>query len=360
MNEKYFIGIDASRAFLDQPTGIEKYSFFVIFFLREFLADREVILYVRSHTKIPFPLPEKWKVCEIKWKFFWTQGGLAFEMARRPPHILFVPSHTIPWIHPKRTFVTIHGLEYEKCLRGYSFFSRFFLRLFTRWSSRRSHIVAVSQSTKKDLISHYGISKKKISVVYEGVLPLVQQKKEKPIHTIPYFVCIGRLEYRKNIVRTLEAFTLFRERTKKKYKLILVGKPGYGYKNITKAIKKNTFSQDIIEKGYVTEQEKQTILQGAEALLFVSLTEGFGLPILEAQMLKVPVITSFTSIGREIAGKGALFADPKDKESIAKKMIVITEYSRKKYAILQAGQENVKRFSWKKCAKEIAEVLLKK
>ncbi|NCU41603.1 MAG: hypothetical protein EOM19_02675, partial [Candidatus Moranbacteria bacterium] len=74
MNEDHSIGIDASRAFLDQPTGIEKYAFFIISSLREFLGDREVILYVRANTKIPFSLPEKWKVCEIKWKFLWTQG----------------------------------------------------------------------------------------------------------------------------------------------------------------------------------------------------------------------------------------------------------------------------------------------
>lgn len=359
MNENYSIGIDASRAFLDQPTGIEKYAFFVIFFLRECLADKEVILYVRANTNIPFSLPEKWRVREIKWKFLWTQGGLAFEMARRPPNILFVPSHTIPWIHPKKTFVTIHGLEYEKCPKGYSFFSRFFLRFFTKWSSKRAHILAVSQSTKKDIITYYGVSKKRISVVYEGAHPFVLKKEEKITKKIPYFVYIGRLEYRKNIVHIIDAFAMFRERTQKKYKLILVGKHGYGYKDIAKAIKKNAFSQDIIERGYISEQEKQEILQGAETLLFVSLAEGFGLPILEAQMLKVPVITSFTSVGREIAGKGALFANPKDKEDIARKMILITEDSIKKYAILQAGQENVKRFSWKKCTKELTEVLLK-
>ncbi|NCU41335.1 MAG: glycosyltransferase family 1 protein, partial [Candidatus Moranbacteria bacterium] len=314
------------------------------------------ILYVRANTKIPFSLPEKWKVCEIKWKFLWTQGGLAFEMMRRPPSILFVPSHTIPWIHPKKTFVTIHGLEYEKCPKGYSFFSRFFLRLFTKCSLKRAHILAVSQSTKKDIIAYYGISKKRISVVYEGVHPLVLKKEEKITKKIPYFVYIGRLEYRKNIIHTVEAFSIFRERTKKKYKLLLVGKPGYGYKNIKRAIKKNSFSQDIIEKGYVTEQEKQLILQGASALLFVSLAEGFGLPILEAQILKVPVVTSSMSVSREIAGKGALFARPKDEEDISKKMILITENAIKKYAIIKAGQENVKRFSWKKCSKELVEV----
>ena len=359
MNENYSIGIDASRAFLDQPTGIEKYSFAVIFFLRDFLADREVILYVRANTKIPFSLPEKWKVREIGWKFLWTQGGLAFEMMRRPPNILFVPSHTIPWIHPKKTFVTIHGLEYEKCPEGYSFFSRFFLRLFTKWSLKRAYILAVSQSTKKDLITYYGISKKRISVVYEGVNFLAFKKKEKISKKIPYFVYIGRLEYRKNIVHIIEAFAIFRERTQKKYRLILVGKPGYGYKDIKKAMKKNSFSQDIIEKGYVTEQEKQLILQGADALLFVSLAEGFGLPILEAQMLKVPVITSSIRVSREIAGKGALFVNPKDKKDSARKMMLITEDITKKYAIIKAGQENVKRFSWKMCAKELAEVLLR-
>ena len=107
------IGIDASRAFSLQRTGIEEYSFQVIKYLIGELADQPVVLYVRRGQKVAFEIPRPWTVREVKWPWFWTQLGLSWEMLRHPVDVLFIPSHVVPIVHPQRTIVTVHGLEYE-------------------------------------------------------------------------------------------------------------------------------------------------------------------------------------------------------------------------------------------------------
>nr|MDA3814799.1 glycosyltransferase [Patescibacteria group bacterium] len=169
------IGIDGSRANLIGKTGIEEYAYQIISHLSKHLKGEQVILYVKkgqrekvlSDEKISFP--NNWEIKEISFKYLWTQLGLALEMFLNPVDVLFVPAHTVPFIHPKNTIVTIHGLEYEHCPESYSYwggkFHKFFIRKSCKWASK---IVAVSENTKKDLIKLYKIKKEKITVVYNG------------------------------------------------------------------------------------------------------------------------------------------------------------------------------------------------
>jgi glycosyltransferase involved in cell wall biosynthesis len=357
------IGIDASRAFEKNPTGVGVYSREAIAHLREFLKDEEVVLYVRRGATISFDLPEKWRIREIAWKYFWTQGGLSLEMLVRPVDVLFVPAHTLPIVHPKKSVVVVHGLEYERCPEGYSFLSKMLLRWFTKYSCRVAYkIITVSEATKRDLVSFYNIDEKKIRVIYEGV-PFFDsetgnEKPETENTKKPYFLFIGRLETRKNVVRMVEAFDDFRKRSQEMYQLVLAGKPGYGYEQIRQAIDTSPFCEDIIEKGYVSEEEKGELLRNTDALMFFSLAEGFGLPILEAQAMDVPVLCSDIPVFHEIAGKGALFADPRDTKSMMDVMSSITQNEEQmRENVVKWRRENVRRFSWEKCAREIAEVL---
>ncbi|MFA6193880.1 MAG: hypothetical protein WC726_03420 [Parcubacteria group bacterium] len=117
------IGIDASRAFQKNKTGIEEYSFQVIKHLCDKLEKEQVILYCNPAINIrpDFELPANWKIKFLRAPIFWTQARLSLEMLFRPVDVLFVPAHTVPLIHPKNTIVTIHGLEYEFCPKAYSF-----------------------------------------------------------------------------------------------------------------------------------------------------------------------------------------------------------------------------------------------
>lgn len=353
------IGIDASRAFLSKRTGIEEYSYQVIRHLRSILpSEIEVILYIKKGQIIDFNLPNHWKVKELSLPRLWTQGRLSWEMLFHAPDLLFVPAHTIPLFHPKRSFVTIHGLEYEFCPEGYSFFECLYMRWSIRFSCRVAQgIIAVSENTKKDLKELYGVAEDKITVIPEGfsreeILP------DSPKHSHPYFFFVGRLENRKNIIRIVEAFEIFKKQRKSEHQLLLAGKFGYGRKSIQEKIEHSPIKRDIILLGYISEKEKWELLKNADIFLFPTLYEGFGIPVLEAQSVGVPVITSTTSSLPEVAGEGAVFVDPTSVETIAGAIEKLVSEPNFRAGIIKKATHNVDRFSWERCAQEIASFLI--
>ncbi len=372
------IGIDASRAFLKRRTGIEEYSYQVIRHLRTGLAQESVILYVRKQISfeggkirfvlpiIDFELPEKWQVKGLWAPRFWTQVRLSLEMLFSQPDALFVPAHTVPLIHPKKTIVTIHGLEYEFSPESYSWYERCYMRLSIRYSVHAaSRVVAVSENTKRDLIRLYRVPEEKISAVYEGIGNVNQESRIKnqennsqfSMLNSKFFLFVGRIETRKNIVRMIEAFERFKEKTGLPHELLLAGKPGYGYEAIRIKIQESRFKNEIHEVGYITEGEKWSLLKSAEVFLFPSLYEGFGLPVIEAQSIGVPVITSNTSSLPEIAGEGAVLVDPLEPQAIAEAMTMLVQNPEKRADIIEKATRNADRFNWALCARAVSSLL---
>lgn len=365
------IGIDASRAFLTKRTGIEEYSFQVIKQLRTLLSpEDEVILYVRKKIsvknwrlkmlspEISFDLPEHWRVRALWAPRFWTQLALSLEMLLHRPEVLFVPAHTVPMIHPKKTVVTVHGLEYEFCPESYSWWERFYMR----WSIRRSvkwasQVIAVSENTKRDLIHLYQVPEEKIVVIYEGIGEPQLPNQDLEVPDEPYFLFVGRLEERKNVAGIIAAFELFSAKSKQPYQLVLAGKPGYGYKKIKKQIAKSKYRERIVETGYISEEAKWELLKRATVFVFPSFYEGFGLPVLEAQQVGTPVITSTTSSLPEVAGEGALLVEPTATKRLARALQTLVMDETKRTGIIDEATRNASRFSWAHCAREVASLL---
>lgn len=352
------IGIDGSRAFIANRTGIEEYSYQVIKNLRNELANSRVILYIRKNQKIDFELPENWEVKKINWSRLWTQMGLALEMLFHPVDTLFIPAHTIPWIHPKNTIVTIHGLEYEICEQAYSFWERLYMRCSIKNSCRwAKEIIAVSENTKKDLKRLYAVSEEKMELVYEGYENNVEAKDLDEDIAKPYLFFIGRLEERKNILGIISAFETLKEKYKISHKLVLAGKFGFGGDKIKLKSENSLCKDEIILRGFISDEEKFGLLKNADAFLFPTFYEGFGIPILEAQSQGTPVVTSNISSMPEVTGESALLIDPKQPEEIAEAVQKILSNEDLKKDLVAKGLENVKRFSWDKCAREIASIL---
>jgi len=401
------IGIDASRAFLKNRTGIGEYSFQVINHLKKELGDTQVVLYLRKSVEYEFiggqgnkvadkirnkktgeyfKLPKRWKIKVIKLPRFWTQIGLSWEMIFRPVDTLFIPAHTVPIINPNhfllrtlrwlkrenrktKTIVTIHGLEYEFLPKAYSSWEKFYMR----WSIMKSchwatEIIAVSENTKSDLIKLYNVPKKKIRVIYEGVQDIVKSVRSKVgmpadleavISQQKYLLFIGRIEERKNISGIIKAFELLKNKHNIPHKLILVGGFGYGYGEIINKVEESEYRDEIFLTGYIDEPKKQKILKNASIFLFPTFYEGFGLPILEAQSMGVPVVASDSSAIPEIVGKELkpFLVNPSKPRSIAKVICKILTDKKLKRRLIKAGYANVGRFSWDGCAKNIAKVL---
>ena len=360
------IGIDASRAFLAQRTGIEEYSYQVIKNLRDKLSGHQVVLYLRRDQTVDFDLPKNWRLRFISWPYFWTQIGLSVELFWHPVDTLFVPSHIIPFFHPAWTIVTVHGLEYEVLPEAYSAWEKLYMRLSIKkschWAAR---IIAVSKNTKKDLMRIYSVPSEKITVIHEGVAACHSSACGNPVATkynLPdtkYLLFIGRLEERKNIAGIIQAFEILKDRYKIPHKLILAGRFGYGEKIICHRLSAGEYTKDILCLGFVGDAEKWELLKNADIFLFPTFYEGFGLPILEAQHVGVPVVTSDSSSLPEVGGEAAVYCDPTEPVSIAEAVYSIINNPTQKKDLIEKGLENVKRFSWEKCTTEIANLLSK-
>ncbi len=354
------IAIDASRAFLKQRTGIEEYAYQVIKHLRGKLSDHEVVLYLHPYGKnVDFDLPKNWQTKKITLTHLWTQMGLSWEMMTETYDVLFIPAHTVPMIHPKNTVVTIHGLEYEHSPESYSLYALWFHRNFVRKSCRwAKKIIAVSESTKNDLKRYYKASGKKVEVIHNGYAkaPRGSSKIKNPSNT-RYILSLGRVETRKNIIGIARTFDILRKEYDYQGELLLAGKPGYGYQKIKAELNKMDCRHYIRELGFVSDKRKWRLLKEADVFLFPSLSEGFGIPVLEAQNVGVPTITSNIRPFTEIVKDKNVLADPKKPEEmaqVANKIITNNIFRRR---VIERGKENAKRFSWNKCAMEVAEVL---
>lgn len=363
------IAIDASRAALHERTGIEEYSYQIIKHLRVPLENHAVTLYVRRGTSdnIDFTLPSSWRIIELWAPLWWTYVRLSLALFFHRPDRLFVPGHIVPPIHPRHTTVVVHGVEFEKTPEAYSAkeirHMRYGIQKSCHWAR---HIICVSNNTKRDIVDLYHVSKKKIRVVYEGVNPLrkisdiriANLLHDQKLQRGQYLLFIGRLEKRKNVVNILKAYEILREHFGITQKLVLAGKHGFGWEEIAQEIEQHDFSEDIILTGFVDEEMKWTLLTGAAAFVFPSLYEGFGLPVLEAQQVAVPVVTSHSSSLKEIGKTSTIQVDPALPAEIARGVYDVLSDNEKRHDIINAGNENLKRFSWERSAALTAKVIL--
>jgi len=363
------LGIDISRAFVKEKTGTEEYSYQLIRHIRSMdLNDHQIFLYVRNGSSANFDLPQNFFIKEIGHNKLWTQIGLSQEMKKNPVDVFFTPSHSIPFTHPKNSVVTIHGLEFKYCPECYSPKDRLLLELnisaSVKWASK---IIAPSENTKKDLMKFYKVNPEKIKVVYHGIVignwklvnwEIKNKSKKSQCFNILF---VGRIEKRKNLVNLIKAFEIFKNNPQLQitnYKLLLAGKEGYGFEEIKKAVFESPNKNDIILKGYVSEKEKEKLYKNADVFVMPSLYEGFGLPILEAMSYSVPVICSDNSSLPEIAGGAGLLVDPNNIQEIAEAMNKVLNNADFREEMIKRGFENVKKFSWEKCARETMDVLL--
>ena len=360
------IGYDGSRAFVKNRTGTENYSYQLLKYLSRIDKSNHYKVYIRFINDTIIELmklfPKNFEFVEIKWKRLWTQGGLAIRTFTDGLDILFVPSHTLPIIRRPilKTVMTVHDLGAEYLPKMHQLKQRLYLNWITKYQLKSAtRLIAVSKATKADLIKKAGISPDKIKVVYEGY-----DKNKFKVDTLvnglkPYYLFVGTVQPRKNVGRLIEAFAkgIFAP------SLVIVGSKGWLADEIYKLPKKLGMRQGLapsaLEKrvkflGYVPDKAMPALYSGAEALLFPSLFEGFGLPILEAQACGCPVLTSNTSSMPEVAGKGAVLVNPYSIEDIIRGIREIGETREK---LVKAGFENVKKFSWEKCAGETLEVL---
>lgn len=229
-------------------------------------------------------------------------------------------------------------------------------------ASRSDHIIAVSEFTANQVSGHLGYPRDRISVVHHGVQQVpsfsseqLREFRRKQGLETPFLLHVGAIQKRKNIARLIRAFELLNSQ----FTLVLAGSVGYGAKQIMTLIENSPARQRIRSFGYVSFEQLSMLYRTASALVFPSLEEGFGMPVLEAMSAGLPVITSDRSATAEIAGGAALLIDPEQTESIASAAErVLSNYSLKEQ-LVEAGYERAAKFSWVRAARETIAVYQK-
>lgn len=306
---------------------------------------------------------------------YWTQTRFAVELWKGNYDALWMPMQALPFVRRKnlKTTVTIHDLAFK-------YFPQFFprkdlrrLNLFADFAIKHSDkIIAVSNSTKKDILKFYpDIKEDKIKVIYHGFDSELFNKNysEEIINStllkfnpaiagqnFKYILYVGALQPRKNLEILIEAF----ERVKKEkpdLKLVLAGGKAWMWDKILERISHSAYRNDIIITGTVPFEDIAVLYRNADVFVFPSLYEGFGIPILEAFASKVPVICANNSSLPEVGGDAALYFDGKNPEDLASKIKNVLDDEDLKNDLIKKGEIQIKKFSWEKCAKETLEVI---
>ena len=364
------IGIDASRATGARRTGTETYSLRLIHALLALPSPHRFRLYTNGAP--PAGLfwdglaPANVELRSIPFPRLWTHLRLSAEMLLQPPDVLFVPAHVLPLLHPRRSVVTVHDLGYLYYPEAHRPADRRYLAWSTAWNARRAALtLADSEATRNDLVRAYHVDPARVRVVYLGVgeataarPPLRGAGEEEPRIACPYFLYIGTLQPRKNLERVVAAFARLAALPELDgVQLVLTGRRGWLYDSLFAQVNALGLAGRVLFPGYVAEGDLPALYAGALAFVFPSLYEGFGLPVLEAHAYGVPVLTANNSSLPEVAGDAALLVDPHDVDAIADAMYRLATDAALRQDLIRKGLENVKRFSWEKCARETLAVL---
>ncbi|MBK7869742.1 MAG: glycosyltransferase family 4 protein [Saprospiraceae bacterium] len=225
-------------------------------------------------------------------------------------------------------------------------FRSYYLYFLPRHLRRADQIVTVSEYSRKDIAKHFNISLEKIAVACNSVRPEFKPLDESEKNKIrqqyaegeTYFLYVGSVHPRKNVPRLIQAFDAFKKATRTPVKLLIGGRFAWQTREVQDAYKAAKFKNDIIILGFVPDQVLPKLTGAALALTYVSLFEGFGVPLLEAMHCDVPVITSNVSSMPEVVGDAALLVNPLDIFEICKAMQFIYEDTALRQELIAKGR----------------------
>ena len=269
---------------------------------------------------------------------------------------LFVSPDGFTSLRSKIPSITvIHDLAYLHFPNHLPFLVRNYYRNFTpKFIHKAQHLLTVSEFVKNDILQQFKIPDNKISITQNAASYPPLKSLGIPTH----FLYVGALHPRKNISRLIQAFNLFKKNTQSPIQLVLIGKPAWKTKEIFEALSLSPYQKDILLTGYLPDEEIQKYFSSALAFIYISLFEGFGIPVLDAMQAGVPVITSNTTSLKEISGDAAYLVDPGNIEEIADAMIKMEASPSLRNNLIQKGFLQAEKYSWDNAAKIVHDALI--
>lgn len=368
------IVIDARVLIRGRTTGVEEYARFLI----QNILDRDTAnhyeFFYSGFRKLPFP--EAWrrrntsvrsidipnKILEASMRLFHVPRA-----DRETTDIVYSPHFNIlpAPLHAKR-IVTFHDLSFVHFPEFYSLRKRFFhwQQAYRAHAARADALIAISEFTRRDLITTLGVSEERVHTIYPGINPFYEHRRphdedmvrvgRDPRLAQPFILFVGTVEPRKNISGIIKAFDIIKQNPRHRdLRLIIAGNNGWLYATILRDAAHAQWAKDILFWGAASHEELRVLFNRAEVFVYPSFFEGFGLPPLEAQVCGTPVIASNRSSLPEVLGESALLVDPWSHEELVHALHLVLTKEPLRKDLIARGYENSKRFSWERASTEL-------
>jgi len=324
--------------------------------------DRYALFYNRERGVKPLPGLERLPIRTVAlgykpWRMLVWLGQLArigIDNLLPDAELFHATEHLLLSLRSIPTVLTVHDLIFRQLPEHHKPLNRWYLNLTVPLYCRRAnHVIAISEYTRRHLVAAYGLPPEKITVVHEAAAPRFHLQSPEAIaavrgrYSLPdrYLLFVGTIEPRKNLTRLLAAFeTIHAERLSDG--LVIVGKRGWLYDDFFARLEQSPLKDAVLFPGYVMDEDLPAVYAGAQALVFPSLCEGFGLPVLEAMACGTPVVSSNASSIPEVGGEAALYFDPTDTAEITTTTRRLLREADLRDSMRTLGLAQAARFSW--------------
>ncbi|TSC90494.1 MAG: Group 1 glycosyl transferase [Microgenomates group bacterium Gr01-1014_5] len=374
------IGINGNEANIQNRVGVNQYAASLLTALEKLPAAKkhDFIVYLSSDPGDHLPKArEGWNYKILPGGGLWIVSTLMpfLLVTRKKPDVLFTPSHYSPPISSIPTVVSVMDLGYLNARDQFRLKDFIQLKYWTAWSIRRAiKIIAISESTKKEIIVHYPMAKDKTVVTHLGYdkakfksdplreasqigfkiqkskVQIDQVKKKYGIEG-DYVLYLGTLKPNKNVEGIVKAFAQLQSLP---LTLVIAGKKGWLYEQIFKLVEENNIKDRVVFTDFVKEEDKPALIAGASVFVSPSFWEGFGIHILEAMAMGTPVVCSREGSLPEVGGKAVVYVNPHDPASIA---WGIREALKNHDVLKNNGLTQARKFSWEKTAAQTLQIL---
>jgi glycosyltransferase involved in cell wall biosynthesis len=297
------------------------------------------------------------------WRMLVWLGQLArvgFDRFLPDGQLFHATEHLLLPLRSMPTVLTVHDLIFRHLPEHHKPLNRWYLNwTLPLYCRRATHIIAISECTRRDLIAAYDVPPEKISVIHEAADPRFAPQAPDRVtamrqrYGLPerYILFVGTIEPRKNLTRLLRAFEVA-HREGLTEALVVVGKRGWLYDDFFARLEGSSVRDAVLLPGYVPDDDLPAVYAGAQALVWPSLYEGFGLPILEAMACGTPVACSGTSSLPEVGGEAALYFDPASAQSITEVLRRLLSDPDLRAELVDRGFDQTAGFSWDRVAAE--------
>jgi glycosyltransferase involved in cell wall biosynthesis len=376
--------IDGNEANVVNRVGSNAYAFHILKHLEELTKQDNtfnVIVLLSNNKLLDLPKQRKgWRYKVIKPRFLWTQFAepIWLWINKNKLDVFFTPGHYAPRLCPIPYLSSVMDLAFLYFPNQFHKSDLIQLKQWTKYSVKAAKkVIAISQHTKQDVIKHYFKNKKDVVVAYPAVSlndssVLLSQEKQflkKLAIRKPYFLHVGTIQPRKNILQILSAFEMLCKKISNQQivnrkvllpQLVIAGKAGWLSKPIINKIKQSPFFDYIVFTDYFDDKFKKTLYSNSVATIMMGNYEGFGMPALEALYYgSIPIVAKKTSLP-EVVGKAAYLVDHTNLDQITQALESILFISAKQKAIQRKkSREQLKKFSWEKSAFLILETIKK-